>query len=62
MAVVVARRPGVVISQETIIERCRKNLAKYKVPREVIFSQTPLPRNAAGKLLKHELKKQYTGM
>jgi acyl-CoA synthetase (AMP-forming)/AMP-acid ligase II len=41
MAVVVARRPGVVISQETIIERCRKNLAKYKVPREAIFSQMP---------------------
>ncbi|NWG16758.1 MAG: hypothetical protein HXY41_08995 [Chloroflexi bacterium] len=58
MAVVVVR-PGDVVSQETVIEHCRKNLAKYKVPREVVFSETPLPRHAAGKLLKRELKKQY---
>ena len=32
----------------------KKNLARYKVPREVEFLDS-LPRNATGKILKREL-------
>lgn len=46
------------ISPESIIEHCQQNLAKFKVPASVVFSEE-LPRNAAGKVLKRELKKQF---
>ena len=36
-----------------------ERLADYKVPRRVTFVEQ-LPRNATGKVLKHELSKQYT--
>jgi len=32
-----------------------QRLARYKVPREVYIVSEPLPRNAAGKLLRREL-------
>ena len=35
----------------------KKNLARYKVPREIVFMDE-LPRNATGKVLKRELKDQ----
>ncbi|TIC85772.1 acyl-CoA synthetase [Nocardioides sp. GY 10127] len=39
---------------EEVQERVRDNLARYKVPREVVFLEA-LPRNATGKVLKREL-------
>ena len=33
----------------------KQNLARYKVPREIVFLDE-LPRNATGKVLKRELK------
>ena len=33
----------------------KKNLARYKVPREVVFLER-LPRNATGKVVKRELE------
>ena len=33
----------------------KRNLARYKVPREIVFVDE-LPRNATGKVLKRELK------
>ncbi len=35
----------------------KTNLARYKVPREIVFMDE-LPRNATGKLLKRELVEQ----
>jgi acyl-CoA synthetase (AMP-forming)/AMP-acid ligase II len=42
------------LSEETIKEYVKQNLARYKVPREVVFVDE-LPRNATGKVLKREL-------
>lgn len=47
-------RPGGMISAEEVRAHVKANLARYKVPREVHFL-TALPRNPAGKVLKHEL-------
>jgi acyl-CoA synthetase (AMP-forming)/AMP-acid ligase II len=45
------------LGEEEVKEYVKHNLARYKVPREVVFLQA-LPRNATGKVLKRELLKQ----
>jgi acyl-CoA synthetase (AMP-forming)/AMP-acid ligase II len=48
-------RPGAELSEQAVQDYVKKNLARYKVPREVVFLEA-LPRNATGKVLKRELK------
>jgi long-chain acyl-CoA synthetase len=48
--------PGSAIAPDAVIAACKENLAGYKVPRQVAFIDV-LPRNAAGKVLKTELRK-----
>ncbi|GIW60598.1 MAG: acid--CoA ligase [Patescibacteria group bacterium] len=55
---VVVKAKNSQVTEETIIESCRKNLAKYKVPKRVVFVDE-LPRNAAGKVLKRVLREQF---
>ena len=50
----VALRPDVEPSEEDLREWVKQNLARYKVPREIVFLDE-LPRNATGKVLKREL-------
>jgi acyl-CoA synthetase (AMP-forming)/AMP-acid ligase II len=45
---------GVTVSAEELIAVCAERLSDYKVPRRVTFV-TELPRNATGKVVKHEL-------
>jgi fatty-acyl-CoA synthase len=46
--------PGASLSEQQVQDYVRANLARYKVPREVLFVEQ-LPRNATGKVLKREL-------
>ncbi len=57
MAIVVLR-PGQHPEPTDLIAFTRERLAHYKCPTKLIFSDT-LPRNASGKLLKRELRRQY---
>jgi acyl-CoA synthetase (AMP-forming)/AMP-acid ligase II/uncharacterized membrane protein len=50
----VVRRDGQEATAEELQEHVRSNLARYKVPREVLFVRA-LPRNPTGKVLKREL-------
>jgi O-succinylbenzoic acid--CoA ligase len=50
----VALRPGASATPQELIAFCRERLARYKVPAHVHVVDT-LPRNAAGKLLRHKL-------
>lgn len=45
---------GASLSEDDVKGHVKKNLARYKVPRDVIFLDE-LPRNATGKVLKREL-------
>ncbi len=45
------------LSEEELIDFARSRLAPYKVPTRVLFTDEPLPRNAANKLLKPVIKK-----
>lgn len=49
------RRPGATVTADDLIAWSRREMANYKVPREVEFVGE-LPRNAGGKVLKRELR------
>lgn len=51
----VVKKQDASIDQDTIKHYVRDHLARYKVPREVIFVDE-LPRNPTGKILKRELR------
>ena len=50
---------GASIGEDDIKTYVREHLARYKVPREVIFLDE-LPRNPTGKILKRELRRSTT--
>jgi fatty-acyl-CoA synthase len=54
----VVKKEGASVSEDSIKQAVKANLARYKVPREVEFIDE-LPRNATGKVLKRELKEQH---
>jgi fatty-acyl-CoA synthase len=53
-AFVVARN-GTELTEDEVKSYVKQNLARFKVPRDVVFMQE-LPRNATGKVLKRELQ------
>jgi fatty-acyl-CoA synthase len=53
---VVVRRPGAAIDETAVLALFKDRLARYKHPRRVVFADA-LPKNALGKIQKHELKK-----
>ncbi len=57
LCVFVVTRDGAQLSEDELKAYVRDNLARYKVPREVIFLEE-LPRNPTGKVLKRELVDQ----
>ncbi|MDI1450521.1 long-chain fatty acid--CoA ligase [Polyangium sp. 6x1] len=55
---IVVTKPGESATEEAILAHCRDHLAKYKVPKSVLFVDA-MPISAAGKILKRELKEKY---
>ncbi|BBZ37015.1 long-chain-fatty-acid--CoA ligase FadD2 [Mycobacterium conspicuum] len=51
----VVKKDGASVDEDAIKHYVRDHLARYKVPREVIFLEE-LPRNPTGKILKRELR------
>ncbi len=51
----VVKQPGSEVDEDVIKQYVRDHLARYKVPREVVFLEE-LPRNPTGKILKRELR------
>lgn len=47
------------LDEATLIEHIKPQLAAFKVPKTIYFSEG-LPKNTAGKLLKRRLREQYT--
>lgn len=54
----VVKKEGEELSAEDVIDYCQGKLARYKIPKSVVFVDS-LPRTAAGKVLKRELRDQY---
>ena len=55
----VVLKPGATLTADELISFCRLSLANYKVPRRVEFSETDLPKNGSGKILKKNLRERF---
>ncbi len=55
---VVSMKKGANCTAEELIALCKQNLAGYKSPKSVEFMDA-LPKNAAGKIMKRELREKY---
>jgi len=56
----VVLKPGETATAEEILNFCRQNLAKYKVPTQVEFREA-LPKSSSGKILRRILRRQEAG-
>ncbi len=54
VAAFVVRRPGHALDADGLLSFCEERLADYKRPRQLFFVDE-LPRNATGKVMKHQL-------
>jgi long-chain acyl-CoA synthetase len=54
--VVVKKTPS--LTAEALIAHCRGQLSGYKVPREVVFRDEPLPKTNVGKILRRAIREQ----
>jgi fatty-acyl-CoA synthase len=51
----VVRRDDATVTGDALLEHCRAQLARFKVPKAIVFLDA-LPRNPSGKVLKRELR------
>ncbi|MDG2304748.1 MAG: AMP-binding protein [Candidatus Binatia bacterium] len=56
---IVVLREGAEVDAEALGQHCRGGLGGYKVPKQIEVSSEPLPRSAAGKILKRELRAPF---
>ncbi len=56
-AVVVPRTPS--LTKETLIAHCKQRIAGFKVPKGIEIRELSLPKSAAGKILKRELREPF---
>ena len=47
------------VSSEELVGHCRERIARFKVPRCIELRVEPLPKSAAGKILKRELREPH---
>jgi long-chain acyl-CoA synthetase len=59
VACVVRLKAGEAMSGDALREALTTSLAAFKIPSLVAFSEEPLPRNPAGKVLKRALRERY---
>jgi fatty-acyl-CoA synthase len=53
-------KPGAEVTEEEIIAFCRDNMAKFKVPKTVVFGE--LPKTSTGKIQKFVLRDQVKSL
>jgi fatty-acyl-CoA synthase len=55
---VVVVQAGCALTEDAVVAHCARNLARYKLPHSVVFTDA-LPRNATGKVHKPTLRKAF---
>ena len=49
----------VAVGEEELVDHCRQHIARYKVPRSIVFRDEPLPKSGPGKVLKTQLREPF---
>jgi len=52
-------KPGQQVSEPELIDFLQGRIAKFKLPKQVHFRETPLPKTGTGKILKRELREEF---
>jgi len=58
---VVVLRPGATLTADELHAHLAERIAGFKIPTQVYFRESPLPRNPAGKVLKRDLREEVVG-
>jgi long-chain acyl-CoA synthetase len=53
-------RQDATLTEESVLEHCRRHLTAYKIPRVVEFRNQPLPKSNIGKILRRKLREGAT--
>lgn len=61
VAACIVLRPGAKVSEDELRSFLGQSLAKHKIPSKLWFRDEAIPRNASGKFLKRELRKELIG-
>lgn len=61
VAACIVLQPGKSIAEDELRGFLGQSLAKHKIPAKIWFRDEPIPRNASGKFLKRELRKELVG-
>jgi acyl-CoA synthetase (AMP-forming)/AMP-acid ligase II len=61
VAAVIVLQPGAGVTADELRHFLSASLAKHKIPATIWFRDEPIPRNANGKFLKRELRRELTG-
>jgi len=62
VGVAIVLRPGAELSADELRSFLGERMAKHKIPAHIWFLDEQLPRNANGKFVKRELRKQLLGL
>jgi fatty-acyl-CoA synthase len=57
---VLVLKPDQALDKATVLAHCAGQLARFKLPHDIAILPA-LPRNATGKVLKRELRRQFVG-
>ena len=55
MRLFVSKAPGATLTESDLLAHCRRELAAYKVPKEIRFLEV-LPKSTVGKILRKDLR------
>jgi len=47
------------VSTDELVAHCKKHLGGYKIPKQIVLQEEPLPKSGPGKVLKRELREPY---
>jgi long-chain acyl-CoA synthetase len=61
VAAALVLKPGASLTEDDLRAFLSSSLAKHKIPSKVWFRTEPIPRNANGKFLKREVRKELIG-
>lgn len=56
---IVVLKPRCVLTEEQLLEFISTRIARYKMPRSISFSETPLPKTGTGKVMKQLLRESF---